>query len=107
MSLVLGCPAGAAWHDGFEGAGRTMAVSRMAVSVIIFIWLCGCGGFGSPEVIAGGETTVSIKGGKMRNPDSLADNYCSQYGRTAVEVGRRSVSYNELSVLYVYDCVGK
>ena len=84
-----------------------MAVSRIAISVVIFMGLGGCGGFDSPEVIAGGETTVSIKGGKMRNPTSLADNYCSQYGRKAVEVGRKSVSRNELSVLYVYDCVGK
>lgn len=84
-----------------------MAISRIAISVVIFIGLGGCGGFAGPEVIAGGETTVSIKGGKMRNPISLAESYCLQYGRKAVEVGRRSVSYNELSVLYVYDCVGK
>ena len=84
-----------------------MAARRTVIAIIMFFGLGGCGGLGSPEVIAGGETTVSIEGGKWRNPISLADSYCAQYGRKAVEVSHGSISYDELTVLYVYDCVEK
>ncbi len=84
-----------------------MAISRTGISVIIFFGRGSCGGLGSPEVIAGSETTVSIVGGKWRGPISLADKHCTQYERKAVEVGRKTVSHNELTVLYVYDCVEK
>ncbi len=80
---------------------------RTAVVVIVFFWLGGCGGFGSPGVIAGGETTVSIQAGKWRNPQSLADNYCAKYEREAVEVSHGKIGYNKVYDLYVYDCVEK
>ena len=84
-----------------------MVVSRTVIAVIIFVGLGGCGGLGSPKVIVGGETTVSIVGGKWRNPISLADSYCAQYGRKAVEVSHGSMDYDELTILYVYDCIEK
>ncbi len=83
-----------------------MAVSRTTIAVIIFFGLGGCG-LGGSEVIAGGETTVSITAGKWSNPISLADSHCAQYGRKAVEVSHGSISYDELTFLYVYDCVEK
>jgi len=84
-----------------------MAARRTVFAVIIFFGLGGCGGLGSPKVIAGGETTVSIVGGKWRNPISLADSYCAQYGRKAVEVSHGPMGYDELTILYVYDCIEK
>jgi hypothetical protein len=83
-----------------------MAASRTVFAVIIFFGLGGCG-LGGPQVIAGSEFTVSITAGKWRNPISLADDYCAQYGRKAVEVSHGPMSYDELTVLYVYDCVEK
>ena len=80
--------------------------SRTAFAFILCIGLAGCG-LGGPEVIAESEFTVSILGGKSRNPISLAESHCAQYGRKAVEVSHRSISQNELTVLYVYDCVDK
>ncbi len=84
-----------------------MAASHTVFAVIIFFGLGGCGGLDSPKVIAGGETTVSIEGGKWRNPILLADSYCAQYGRKAVEVSHGSMGYDELTILYVYDCIEK
>jgi hypothetical protein len=82
-------------------------VDRAAFAVIICLGLAGCGGFVSPQVITGGETTVSIQAGKWRNPISEAISYCAQYGRKAVEVSHGIFGYNKNSVLYVYDCVEK
>ena len=78
--------------------------SRTTIAVIICSGLGGCG-LGGPEIIADSEFTVSILGGKWRNPVSLADSHCAQYGRKAVEISHRSISQDELKVLYVYDCV--
>jgi len=81
--------------------------SRTTTAVIICLGLGGCGGFDGPQVITGGETTVSIQTGKWRSPISVADSYCAQYGRKAVEVSHGNFGYNLNSALYVYDCVEK
>ncbi len=93
-------------HKGRDRDVRVMT-SRAAILGIICLGLGGCGRFDSPQVIAGGETTVSIQAGKWRSPISEANSYCAQYGRTAVEVSHGKFGYDEISVLYVYDCVEK
>ncbi len=84
-----------------------MAASRTVIVVIMCFGLGGCGRFDSPEVIAGSEFTVSIIAGKRRNPISLADSYCAQYGRKAVKYSHGVIGYDETLALYVYDCVEK
>jgi hypothetical protein len=79
---------------------------RTAIAVIVCFGLGGCG-LAGPEVIAGGETTVSIVSGKRINPISLAESYCAQYDRKAEEVSHGTIGYAENKVLYVYDCVEK
>ena len=80
--------------------------SRTAFAGSLCIGLAGCG-LGGPEIIADSGFTVSIVGGKWKNPISLAESHCAQDGRKAVEVSHRSISPSELTVLYVYDCVDK
>ena len=82
-------------------------VDRTTIAVIMCFGLAGCGGFVGPQVIAGGETTVSIRAGKWRSPITLASTYCDQYGRKAVEVSHGVIGYDEAFALYVYDCVEK
>lgn len=81
-----------------------MVAGRTTIAVILCLGLGGCGA-GSPVVITGSETTVSIEAGKWSNPMPLAVSFCAQYERDAVEVGHGSFNYNENIYLYVYDCV--
>ena len=68
---------------------------------------CVTRGFSGPEVIAGGETTVSISSGRFNKPDSFAATYCAEYGKEAVFKGRRPLSDKNVLDLYIYDCKAK
>ncbi len=59
----------------------------------------------SPEVIGGGEQTVSIKAGQWSNVDGAANKHCAKYGKRAVARGRTRLSGTEITNLYIYDCV--
>ncbi len=59
----------------------------------------------SPEVIGGGEQTVSIKAGQWSNVDGAANRHCAKYGKRAVARGRTRLSGTEITNLYIYDCV--
>jgi hypothetical protein len=61
--------------------------------------------FSKPEVVAGGDRTVSIKGGQWSNTDGAAEAYCANYGKRAVARGRTRASGKQLTELYIYDCV--
>ena len=68
---------------------------------------CVANTFADPRIIAGGETTVSIKGGSWRSAEPLAKRYCRQFGREAVATGGGSITYDQLTSLYTFDCVDK
>ena len=59
----------------------------------------------SPEVIGGGDRTVSIKAGQWSNVDAVANRHCANYGRRAIARGRTRLSGTELTYIYNYDCV--
>ncbi len=68
---------------------------------------CVARGFSGPEVIAGGENTVSISSGRFNKPDSFAASYCGKHGKEAVFKGRRPLSDKNVLDLYIYDCLAK
>jgi hypothetical protein len=53
--------------------GWMATAGHTAIAVGLCFSLGGCGGFVSPQVITGGEATVSIQAGKWRSPISMAD----------------------------------
>ena len=77
-----------------------------AVPLLLGLLLLGaCApGLGEPQVLAGGETTVSIEGGQWRGADRLADRHCGHYGRRAVARGHRRSSGKTLTNVFIYDC---
>ncbi len=83
-----------------RGAMRT---SRLALLLISLSPLSACGG--GPEILAGGENTVSIVAGPLSNVDALAQNYCRRYRKRAVLVGARYLGPSTVKRLYAYDCV--
>ena len=40
-----------------------------------------------PEIVAGGESAVSIKAGPLANADRLADRHCRRYDKYAAFIG--------------------
>lgn len=73
--------------------------------VALFAALTACSSLNSPEIIASGETTVSIRAGHLRDARPLAERHCAQFGRTAKPVGERILNYDQTVVLHVFDCV--
>ncbi len=83
-----------------RGAMRT---SRLALLLISLSPLSACGG--GPEILAGGENTVSIVAGPLSNVDALAQNYCRRYRKRAVLIGAGPLGPSTVKRLYAYDCV--
>jgi hypothetical protein len=80
---------------------------RFLAALVFTVLIGGCGqtGFSSPEIIAGGETTVSIASGKFIDPTETAETFCSGQGRKAVFQSRGVLSRSGMTDLYIYDCV--
>ncbi len=80
---------------------------RFLAALVFTVLIGGCGqiGFSSPEIIAGGETTVSIASGKFIDPTETAETFCSGQGREAVFQSRGVLSKSGMTDLYIYDCV--
>ena len=60
--------------------------------------------FAAPEVVAGGETTVTLKTGSLRGADAYAQRYCAKYGSHAVLISRGVMSQRAVT-FHLYDCV--
>ena len=80
-----------------------MRTSRLALLLISLSPLSACGG--GPEILAGGENTVSIVAGPLSNVDALAQNYCRRYRKRAVLIGAGPLGPSTVKRLYAYDCV--
>ena len=59
-----------------------------------------------PEIVAGGESAVSIKAGPLANADRLADRHCRRYDKYAEFIGSQPLGPKSTRRLYAYDCVG-
>lgn len=75
------------------------------LAVGLFAGLTACNSLSSPEIIAAGETTVSIRAGHLRDAHPLSQRHCAQYGRIAELVGERILNYDQTVVLHVFDCI--
>ena len=60
--------------------------------------------FEEPEVVAGSETTVTLRTGNLRNADVFAKRYCDKYWRRAVLMSRGKLTEKAITY-HVYDCV--
>ena len=80
-----------------------MRSSRLALLLFLLSPLSACGG--GPEILAGGENTVSIVAGPLSNVDALAQNYCRRYRKRAVLIGAGPLGPSTVKRLYAYDCV--
>ena len=72
-------------------------------ALLTAVGLAACGG--GPEIVGGGEYTVSIKAGGLANVRGLAQKHCQGYGKEAVALGDKSLGPNTTKRLYAYDCV--
>ena len=90
---------------GSGGIGRQRGHVVWAAAAVAFALAACAKPLSKPEVIGGGDRTVTIKAGQWSNVDGAASKYCEGYGRRAVLRGRTRLSGTELSNLYTYDCV--
>ncbi len=60
--------------------------------------------FAAPVVVAGGETTVTLRTGSLRDADAYARRYCVKHGRRAVLITRGKMSERAITY-HLYDCV--
>jgi len=61
----------------------------------------------SPRIVAGSETTVTMTAGKWADADSAAARYCAQFDRDSVRRGRATLSADDFTDLWVFDCVSR
>ena len=87
------------------GFGRGGQGAWALTAAVLALAACAPRPFSKPEVIAGGDRTVSIKAGQWSYSDGLANAYCADYGKRAVARGRRRLSGTQLTDLYLYDCI--
>jgi hypothetical protein len=80
-----------------------MRLARFKILLLVISALSGCGG--GPEVIGGGETTVSITAGPLTNVSAMAGRYCQGYGKRAVALGDKPLGPSSIKRLYAYNCV--
>ncbi len=59
--------------------------------------------FTAPEIVAGSETTVTLRTGHLRDADAYAQRYCARYGRRAVLTSRGKLS-DKAVTYHLYDC---
>ncbi len=59
--------------------------------------------FTAPEIVAGSETTVTLRTGHLRAADAYAQRYCARYGRRAVLTSRGKLSDKAITY-HLYDC---
>ncbi len=81
-------------------------VSRCLILAVISV-LNGCAfsePFAAPEIVAGSETTVTLRTGNLRDADAYAQRYCAKYGRRAVLITRGKLSQRAITY-HLYDCV--
>ena len=90
---------------GCGGNGRQWAYSVWVAAAAAFALAACARPLSSPEVIGGGDRTVSIKAGQWSNVDAVATRHCENYGRRAIARGRTRLSGTELTYIYNYDCV--
>ena len=79
-----------------------MRFVRFEILLLVVSALGACGG--GPEIIGGGETTVSITAGPLANVSGMAERYCQGYGKRAVAKGHRRSSGTTLTNVFIYDC---
>ena len=60
--------------------------------------------FTAPELVAGSETSVSVRSGHLRGADAFAQRYCAKYGRRAVVQSRGQMNQKAVT-FHLYECV--
>ncbi len=88
-----------------DGIGRKGGRSSWLLAAAVLVLAACAKPLSKPEVIGGGDKTVTIKAGQWSNVDGAANKHCESYGRRAVLRGRTRLSGTEMSNLYTYDCV--
>ncbi len=79
--------------------------ARCLILAAIFV-LNGCAfsePFTAPEIVAGSETTVTLRTGHLRDADAYAQRHCARYGRRAVLTSRGKLSEKAITY-HLYDC---
>ena len=90
---------------GIGSIGRQGGLGAWALAATLLALAACAKPLSSPEVIGGGDRTVSIKAGQWSNVDAVATKHCANYGRRAIARGRTRLSGTELTYIYIYDCV--
>ncbi len=81
-------------------------VSRCLILAVISV-LNGCAfsePFAAPEIVAGSETTVTLRTGNLRDADAYAQRACAKYWRRAVLITRGKLSQRAIT-FHLYECV--
>ncbi len=60
--------------------------------------------FSAPEIVAGSETTVTLRTGNLRDANAYAQRHCAEYGRRAVLITRGKLSQRAVTY-HLYECV--
>ena len=60
--------------------------------------------FQSPEIVAGSETTVTVRTGSLRSARTTAGQHCGSYGKRA-ELTSRAILKERAVTYFAFDCV--
>ena len=80
-----------------------MRSNRYKILLLTVFTLSAC--VRGPEVIGGGEHTVSIMAGPLTNVSAIAGRYCQGYAKRAVAIGHKPLGPSTTRRLYAYNCV--
>lgn len=78
-------------------------VTCTTLFLVIFLAVGGCAV--GPEIVAGGESAVSIKAGPLANAHRLADRHCGEFGKRAELIGSKQLGPSSTKRLYAFNCV--
>ena len=80
------------------------AVACLAVCVV-----AGCfkNPLSPPQLVAGGEETLTVQSGSWSGARTFARDYCGARGKKAVSTGQAPISHDQFISLYTFDCVDR
>ncbi len=82
-------------------------VSARCLILAVISALNGCAflePFEAPEIVAGSETTVTLRTGSLRDANSYAQRYCARYGKHAILTSRGKMSERAVT-FHLYECM--
>ncbi len=90
--------------------GKKWRKKGLAAVACLAVWaVAGCfkNPMSPPQLVAGGEETLTVQSGSWSGARTFAREYCSARGRKAVATGEVPISHDQFIKLYTFDCVDR